>query len=149
MCCLSLLLHLYGCTILSALIGAYNFQSFAMRQTSVVLTWNIHALLLLWINKPHLISWHQPLQMTGEIQPVNHSHLLGIIHPHTRWFQPCALERKKGHFFKIVADFQPLTLHFEQGKTTQKQGWQGWLWPASCHIVTLLQGYALTIMDMG
>ena len=42
------------------------------------------------IDKLHLIGWHQALQMVGGIQLVKHGHLLGIIHPHTRWFQPCA-----------------------------------------------------------
>jgi hypothetical protein len=43
-----------------------------------------------WIDKPHLIGWHQALQTAGGIRPVKRGHLLGIIHPHTRWFQPRA-----------------------------------------------------------
>jgi hypothetical protein len=44
------------------------------------------------IDKLYLIGWHQALQMVGVIQPVKRGHLLGIIHPHTRWFQPHAMK---------------------------------------------------------
>jgi hypothetical protein len=51
---------------------------------------------------------------------------------------------KKGNFFKIAADFRPLTLQFEQAKITKQEGYRGRLRPASRHVLTLLQGYAHT-----
>ncbi len=72
------------------------------------------------IDKPHLIGWHQPLQMMGEIWPVNHSHLLGIIHPHTRWFQPCAPKRKKRAFFLNSSWFSAIDTSIWAGKNNPK-----------------------------